>query len=144
MADYKKRGGGKRFGGGGKPSFGARSGKPSFGKKSWGDSRSGDGPITKYKAICSKCGKSCEVPFRPVNGKPVFCRDCFVKTGDTGAGRAGDRFPKREFQSRSYASSAPVSGNSNEVLKQLEIMNEKLERLIQAVETSASPVSKKQ
>ena len=28
-------------------------------------------------ATCSKCGKSTEVPFRPTNGKPVYCSDCF-------------------------------------------------------------------
>ncbi len=32
-----------------------------------------------FKAVCSKCGKSCEVPFKPTEGKPVFCKDCFVK-----------------------------------------------------------------
>jgi CxxC-x17-CxxC domain-containing protein len=143
MVAYVKREGGKRFGAaGGKPSFGARSGKPSFAKKSWGDRSSG--PITHHKATCTTCGKPCEVPFKPMNGKPVFCREHFVKTGDTGAGRAGDRYPKREFQPRTFASPAPAGGNSDDVLKQLEMMNAKLERLIRAVEASFSPISKKQ
>lgn len=29
------------------------------------------------KAVCSNCGKETTVPFRPTQGRPVFCRDCF-------------------------------------------------------------------
>lgn len=32
-----------------------------------------------HKAVCSKCGKNCEVPFKPIQGKPVHCKDCHVK-----------------------------------------------------------------
>jgi CxxC-x17-CxxC domain-containing protein len=32
-----------------------------------------------YKAICSDCGKECEVPFRPNPNRLVYCRDCFSK-----------------------------------------------------------------
>jgi CxxC-x17-CxxC domain-containing protein len=35
------------------------------------------GPREMFPATCSRCGKSTEVPFRPTNGKPVFCSDCF-------------------------------------------------------------------
>ncbi|MBL7206009.1 MAG: DNA-directed RNA polymerase [Candidatus Aenigmarchaeota archaeon] len=37
------------------------------------------GPRQMHKATCSECGKDCEVPFKPVEGRPVFCRDCFMK-----------------------------------------------------------------
>jgi len=37
------------------------------------------GPREMHKAVCSECGKECEVPFKPTEGKPVFCRDCFAK-----------------------------------------------------------------
>lgn len=33
----------------------------------------------KFKAICSECGKECEVPFEPKEGRPVKCNDCFRK-----------------------------------------------------------------
>jgi CxxC-x17-CxxC domain-containing protein len=26
---------------------------------------------------CSSCGKETTVPFRPTQGRPVFCRECF-------------------------------------------------------------------
>jgi len=29
------------------------------------------------QAVCSQCGKQTTVPFRPTQGRPVFCRDCF-------------------------------------------------------------------
>lgn len=37
------------------------------------------GPRERHKAVCSECGKECEVPFKPTEGKPVYCRDCFQK-----------------------------------------------------------------
>jgi CxxC-x17-CxxC domain-containing protein len=34
-------------------------------------------PREMHKAICSDCGCECEVPFKPTEGKPVLCQDCF-------------------------------------------------------------------
>jgi CxxC-x17-CxxC domain-containing protein len=28
-------------------------------------------------AICAQCGTETTVPFRPTQGRPVFCRECF-------------------------------------------------------------------
>lgn len=33
-----------------------------------------------FSAICDKCGKECEVPFRPTGDRPVYCSDCFEKS----------------------------------------------------------------
>ena len=38
-----------------------------------------DGPREMHKAVCSECKKECEVPFKPTEGKPVYCRDCYAK-----------------------------------------------------------------
>ncbi|MFH2019910.1 MAG: CxxC-x17-CxxC domain-containing protein [archaeon] len=35
-----------------------------------------------HKAKCAECGNECEVPFKPIEGKPVYCRDCFRKRGN--------------------------------------------------------------
>ena len=35
------------------------------------------GPPQRHKATCTKCGKECEVPFKPTEGKPVYCSDCY-------------------------------------------------------------------
>ncbi len=30
-----------------------------------------------YDAVCAECGASTTVPFKPKEGRPVYCRDCF-------------------------------------------------------------------
>ncbi len=35
------------------------------------------GPREMHKATCSECGNECEVPFKPTEGKPVFCKECY-------------------------------------------------------------------
>ena len=37
------------------------------------------GPREMHKAVCSECKKECEVPFKPTEGKPVYCRECYMK-----------------------------------------------------------------
>ncbi len=49
---YERQGGGRRF-----------------------DSR----PREMHKAVCSDCGIETEVPFKPTEGKPVYCRECYQK-----------------------------------------------------------------
>ena len=36
-------------------------------------------------AVCSQCGKDTTVPFRPTQGRPVFCRECFDQRRQTAA-----------------------------------------------------------
>ena len=31
------------------------------------------------RATCSQCGKDTTVPFRPTQGRPVLCRECFTQ-----------------------------------------------------------------
>ena len=128
--------------GGNKGGFrgGDRGGKPNFQKKAWGNDR-GEAPM--HKATCSDCGRACEVPFRPTGEKPVFCRDCFAgkrEGGDRSArGDFGNRGPKREFndkQNNSFAPKvefAPAPAN-DEVKKQLNDINRKLENLLASVD----------
>ncbi|MFN7995480.1 MAG: zinc-ribbon domain containing protein [Bryobacteraceae bacterium] len=28
--------------------------------------------------VCSQCGRETTVPFKPTQGRPVFCRECFL------------------------------------------------------------------
>ncbi len=32
-----------------------------------------------YPAVCAQCGKDCEVPFEPRDGRPVYCSECYSK-----------------------------------------------------------------
>ena len=50
------------------------------------DNRGGGGfrdrprePREMHKATCSECGKECEVPFQPTEGREVFCNECWRK-----------------------------------------------------------------
>ena len=36
-------------------------------------------PREMHKAICAECKKECEVPFKPTEGKPVYCKECYAK-----------------------------------------------------------------
>ena len=40
---------------------------------------------TETKTNCSQCGKETTVPFRPTQGRPVFCRECFQQRRAMGA-----------------------------------------------------------
>ncbi len=57
------------YGGGGGYSAGGYGGG-GFGNRS-------SGPREMFTATCSSCGREARVPFRPTNGKPVYCSDCF-------------------------------------------------------------------
>jgi CxxC-x17-CxxC domain-containing protein len=55
-----------------------------FGSNNFGGSRNfggrrDTGPREMTKVTCSDCGKECEVPFKPTEGRPVYCRDCLPK-----------------------------------------------------------------
>ena len=52
------------------------------------DRESNDGPREMFDATCSKCNKACKVPFKPTQGKPVLCSDCFKPRDTTGMTRS--------------------------------------------------------
>jgi CxxC-x17-CxxC domain-containing protein len=33
----------------------------------------------KYDVICTECGKECQVPFKPIENRPVYCKSCWAK-----------------------------------------------------------------
>lgn len=129
MGDFR-RDSGKRFGGGQRGGFGGRDGgRPSF---SGGRDR---GPVTMHQAVCDQCGKPCEVPFRPTDGKPVYCNVCFGAKKNAAGDRGGDRYPRENRAPVSTESAGNVGkGNIDDVKKQLVILNVKMDRLIKAAE----------
>lgn len=48
-------------------------------RKIMGEFRRDFGPREMHKVVCSECDQECEVPFKPTEGKPVFCKECFRK-----------------------------------------------------------------
>jgi len=37
------------------------------------------GPRELHSAVCSDCGVETQVPFKPTEGRPVYCRDCLPR-----------------------------------------------------------------
>jgi len=131
--------------------------KPSFQNRSWGvdrgyDNRDQGGEREMFQTTCSGCGNTCEVPFRPSGGRPVFCNSCFKDQKEDGFGQSGrsefkSHAPKRDFNN-SYSSprperseyrpapaaQAPAAGMSEDTKKIFIDLGFKLDRLIAAVE----------
>ncbi|RJR32102.1 hypothetical protein C4569_00085 [Candidatus Parcubacteria bacterium] len=76
---------------GGKPVYcndcfktmGPQKNRDSFRKQQFSDKK-------MFEAVCAKCGTKCEVPFRPTEGKPVYCNNCFTKNSSPAAKASGD------------------------------------------------------
>ncbi len=41
------------------------------------------GPREMHKATCAKCKQECEVPFKPTEGRPVYCKNCWKEQQDS-------------------------------------------------------------
>ena len=90
------------------------------------DSRSFESKrLEMHEVTCDKCGKQCEVPFKPTESKPVFCSDCFRKDGDSSSR------PRNSFGSRDRNSGSP-SAISSEQFNQI---NAKLDKILGILES---------
>lgn len=101
------------------------------------DNFRGRGDRQMFDAICSNCGKACQVPFRPTGEKPVYCSDCFEKMGGRNENRRseGGSNDRPRFENR-----APRVDTQFKV--QLDSLNTKLDKIISLlqpkVESSAA------
>jgi CxxC-x17-CxxC domain-containing protein len=41
-------------------------------------------PRSETRTSCSQCGKETTVPFKPTQGRPVYCRECFQQRRSAG------------------------------------------------------------
>ena len=65
-----------------KANVGQSGGRPSRdgGGRPTRDSAGGRFPEREmFTAICAACGKHTQVPFKPREGRPVYCSDCFSR-----------------------------------------------------------------
>ncbi|OHA46813.1 MAG: hypothetical protein A2541_01375 [Candidatus Taylorbacteria bacterium RIFOXYD2_FULL_36_9] len=137
MADFRPRGG-NRFGGGSRGGFGGRNSRSSFGQKNFRGE--GDrGPVMMHKAICDECKKPCDVPFKPTDGKPVYCKACFDSKKGVVSDRGGDRFPRKSFGDYKTPPRTDFGNDINkvsgsEIKKQIEVLNGKIDKLIKVIE----------
>jgi CxxC-x17-CxxC domain-containing protein len=74
--------------------------------RNFGRSNSGDRQM--FDAVCDQCGASCQLPFRPTSGKPIYCSKCFEEKNTSG----------------SRSTNQPQYG------KQIEALNAKLDKIL--------------
>ncbi|MFA6553716.1 MAG: CxxC-x17-CxxC domain-containing protein [Patescibacteria group bacterium] len=106
--DRNNRSGGRT--GGGK--FNRRDG----GRRDFRGDRDGGRP-EMFPATCADCGNPCEVPFRPRDGRPVFCNNCFEKNGGREERRpdGGRNFRPDTKDRRMFSATCDECGNPCEV-----------------------------
>lgn len=68
-----------------------------------------------HDAICTKCGKECQVPFKPTPGKQIFCSDCFERSPGGGSKNSG----------------------AGELMDQFKILNSKIDKLLKLLGAEA-------
>src|SRR3989344_1352563 len=125
----------------------SRGGGRSFDRPRFGGGRDfsprSDRPL--FKTVCSNCGKDCEVPFRPTNGKPVYCKECF---GNKRNSDRGDERPRRNESIERLQSKPHFDGGkgNDDVKKQLEGIHNKLDHLMHSVDalTQKKPSQRKE
>jgi len=84
---------------------------PKFGGDRFSERREGSRDDKHmHDAICAKCGETCQVPFKPMIGKPVYCTNCFEKPG---------------------------SKETNEIMEQIKRLNEKVDKLVKMLTPNA-------
>jgi CxxC-x17-CxxC domain-containing protein len=104
------------------------------------DDRGGDRQM--FDATCVNCGKDCKVPFRPSNGKPVYCSDCFESVekdrdnGDFSRAPRRNNFDRPSFNKPSYprreAAPAPTV-NLDALNQKFDALNDKLDLILQTL-----------
>jgi len=99
-----------------------------------------------HQAICSQCGKDCQVPFRPTGDKPIYCSDCYEKLGNnSNSWSYGDDRPQRPSYgdrnsggNRSFSNNRDFGGGRSFSKpadnRQMEMVAKKLDRIIELLE----------
>ncbi len=103
--------------------------KRSFGHDSFGDKK-------MFKATCSECGDSCEVPFRPTGDKPVFCSNCFGQ-GAKGQEKKASTNNSGQFERQLQA----IDRKLDDILASLSLSNPK--KAVKEEKTPTKPEVKK-
>ena len=61
--------------------------------------RRGYGERRSYSAVCASCGKETTVPFEPTQGRPIYCKECYLRmkqSGELTLNKEADRQSKEE------------------------------------------------
>lgn len=117
---FKKREGGF---GGGRPSFGGRGGRDR------GDGRRGRSPEL-FQAVCDQCNNQCQIPFRPSQDKPVYCKSCFIQQGYKPGRDSNGADGIRPDMRRNFAPQTQDNDNMDTIKQKLATIESKLNTIL--------------
>ncbi|MEK6935619.1 MAG: CxxC-x17-CxxC domain-containing protein [Nanoarchaeota archaeon] len=124
------RSGGSRFSGRSSRGFGDRDrGDRGRGRGRGFEDRGARRPLEMNDVTCDKCGKECQVPFRPTGGKPVYCSDCFRASGNAPDSGSRNNFLRNDRQSPSGQLQSGISA------QQFNQLNEKVDKMLAILES---------
>lgn len=89
-----------------------------------GDFRQDRGKRMMHKTTCAQCGKQCEVPFKPTEGRLIFCNTCFEAR-------------KSNAHVNNFRNTSRRGGDDGmhyEIKRQLDELNTKIDRILNAIE----------
>jgi len=107
------------------------------GGNSRGGNSRGGGRREMHDAVCDKCGKDCQVPFRPTSGKPVYCSECFEKTDNRGGSSSSGNYQDRGQRGRPSYEKRDRPGPQNSA--QLDAIGKKLDKIIELLSSKPLP-----
>jgi CxxC-x17-CxxC domain-containing protein len=89
----------------------------------------------KFDAVCSNCGKRCQVPFRPDGEKPVYCKDCFDMPRKAMTGKKKfSTSPAASFNAPMSAGGGIAGGKSiADLTRQIAAMNAKIDTMLKVL-----------
>jgi len=103
-----------------------------FGRKDKGGFHSEERRM--YAATCDNCGKKCEVPFMPNEGRKTYCKECF----DNGAANS-----ERKHADLHMNASNNNGKNADAYKGQFEALNAKLDEILNMLMPKSKPSKKK-
>ncbi len=112
--------------------------------RTYRNARSGSEAFQKFDAICSNCGKKCQVPFRPDGEKPVYCKDCFdmPRKAMTGKKKFSTRPPASFLSSANFGPATPAASAAGgksiaDLTRQIAAMNAKIDTMLKILTEGA-------
>lgn len=119
------------------------SGGGRHGRRDFGGDRNHERP-QMHTAICSNCGKECQLPFRPNSDRPVYCSDCFAKMNGSEPRRNFDRNNRRDDRggNRPLFRKFDNDGSGKSLRKlQFEALDAKLDKIINLLSANNTVVT---
>jgi CxxC-x17-CxxC domain-containing protein len=94
-----------------------------------------------YDAVCSRCGSSCKIPFRPSSGREIFCSRCFENNGAADSRRPERRsFDKPRFNQDDTQQRTHDASNYKAQFDELNAKIDKILHLLTPTPIAVAPV----